>query len=87
MISAADAAGGGTKSIEMTRAEHLRLLNEKYPAGISRKAAARELHVSPNIIPVELLTQFVLPGQTRPRYSVESLVNWFYSHKRLGKIR
>jgi hypothetical protein len=71
----------------MKRAERLRQLNEKYPNGISRRKAAKELNISPNLVPVAKLTKVWLPEHKYPRLGIESLVNWYYAHEELGVIR
>ena len=71
----------------MTRAEMIAYLTEKYGAGISRSAAAKELHVSPTSIPVEKLSRFVFPNHKHAKIEIVSLCTWYYSHLELGVFR
>jgi len=71
----------------MKRSERKKILNERYPDGISRASAARELRMSPNAIPVEKLTRIYRPNSPHPRIDIDSLLAWFYSKVELGVWR
>ena len=71
----------------MKKSERKKQLNERYPDGISRAAAARELRISPTDIPVEKLTRIYIPNRVHPRIDIDSLLSWYYSRIELGVFR
>jgi len=71
----------------MKKPERKRQLDDRYPDGISRAAAARELRVSPTDIPVDKLTRIYIPGRAYPRIDIDSLLAWYYSRVELGVFR
>jgi len=71
----------------MTKSEMKRMLDQKFPLGMTRADIAREFRLSRSSIPVEKLTRSVLFGQQLKRYDVDAICTWVYSGKTLGTYR
>ena len=71
----------------MTKAEMKKMLDQKYPLGMTRADISRELHVSRSTVPVAKLTKTVLLGQQLKRYDIDSICDWIYNGKTLGVYR
>ena len=71
----------------MTRGEIKRMLDQRYPLGMTRADIAREFHLSRSSIPVEKLTRSVLFGQQLKRYDVDAICSWIYNGRTLGIYR